>query len=72
MRGIPWRLLAAGVLTAILLDLPFPLAGPLPAWRTMFAWFALVPLLVGLLRLPGDFPGDGGDGCWVGRLRLDG
>jgi len=57
MRGIPWRLLAAGVLTAILLDLPFPLAGPLPAWRTMFAWFALVPLLVGLLRLPGDFPG---------------
>ena len=57
MRGIPWRLLAAGVLTAILLDLPFPLAGPLPAWRTMFAWFALVPLLVGLLRLPGDLPG---------------
>jgi apolipoprotein N-acyltransferase len=57
MRGVPWRLLAAGVLTAILLDLPFPLAGPLPLWRTMFAWVALVPLLVGLLRLSGDFPG---------------
>ena len=44
--------LAAGALTALLLDLPFPLAGPLPAWRTVFAWFALVPLLVALLRLP--------------------
>jgi len=52
MRGIPWRLLAAGALTAVLLDLPFPLAGPMPAWRTIFAWFALVPLLVGILRLP--------------------
>ena len=52
MRGIPWRLLAAGALTAILLDLPFPLAGPLPVWRTSFAWFALVPLLVALLRFP--------------------
>jgi apolipoprotein N-acyltransferase len=55
MRGIPWRLLAAGLLTAFLLDLPFPLAGPLPVWRTVFAWFALVPLLVGLLRVPLDF-----------------
>ena len=52
MRGIPWRLLGAGALTALLLDLPFPLAGPLPMWRTVFAWFALVPLLAGLLRLP--------------------
>jgi apolipoprotein N-acyltransferase len=55
MRGIPWKLLAAGALTAILLDLPFPLAGPLPAWRTLFAWYALVPLLVGLLRMPLDY-----------------
>jgi apolipoprotein N-acyltransferase len=38
------------VATAILLDLPFPLAGPLPPWRSVFAWFALVPLLVALLR----------------------
>ena len=52
MRGIPWRLLAAGALTAFLLDLPFPIAGPLPIWRTIFAWFALVPLLVAVLRLP--------------------
>jgi apolipoprotein N-acyltransferase len=52
MRGIPWRLLAAAVFTAVLLDLPFPLAGPLPPWRAVFAWFGLVPLVVGLLRLP--------------------
>jgi apolipoprotein N-acyltransferase len=50
MRGIPWRLLAAGVATAFLLDLPFPLAGPLPIWRTIFAWFALAPLLAAILR----------------------
>jgi len=51
MRGVPWRLLAAGCLTALLLDLPFPIAGPLPLWRTVFAWFALTPLLAGLLRM---------------------
>ena len=56
MRGIPWRLLGLAVGTAVLLDLPFPLAGPLPAWRSIFAWFALVPLLVGILRLPQAFP----------------
>jgi len=43
--------LAAGCLTAALLDLPFPIAGPLPVWRTFFAWFALTPLLAGLLRM---------------------
>jgi apolipoprotein N-acyltransferase len=32
-----------------LLELPFPLAGPLPVWRTIFAWFGLVPLLVAVL-----------------------
>ena len=40
----------------MLLDLPFPLAGPLPAWRSIFAWVALAPLLVGILRLPQAFP----------------
>jgi apolipoprotein N-acyltransferase len=52
MRGIPWRALAAGAVTAALLDLPFPLAGPLPVWRTLFAWFGIVPLIVALYRLP--------------------
>jgi len=44
-----WPLWAAAVLSAGLLELPFPLAGPLPVWRTVFAWFGLVPLLVALL-----------------------
>jgi apolipoprotein N-acyltransferase len=45
----PW--LAAG-LSAGLLELPFPLAGPMPPWRSAFAWFAMVPLLWALLRKP--------------------
>src|ERR1017187_4118467 len=44
-----WKLWAAAGLSAALLELPFPLAGPLPVWRTGFAWFGLVPLLVALL-----------------------
>jgi apolipoprotein N-acyltransferase len=59
MRRIPWKLLAAAALSAGLLDLPFPLAGPLPQWRTGIAWLALVPLLAGLLRLPEMYPGHG-------------
>jgi apolipoprotein N-acyltransferase len=43
----PW---AASVASAVLLELPFPWNGPMPAWRSLFAWFALVPLLVALLR----------------------
>jgi apolipoprotein N-acyltransferase len=42
----PW---AWGLLSAILLDLPFPIAGPMPPWRGAAAWLALVPLLYGLL-----------------------
>lgn len=38
-----------GLASAVLLDLPFPVAGPLPPWRAVFAWVALVPLLYGLL-----------------------
>ena len=57
MRGIPGRLLGAGAITALLLDLPFPLAGPLPAWRTVFAWIALVPLLVAILKIPEWYAG---------------
>ena len=44
-----WKLWAAAGLSAGLLELPFPLAGPLPVWRSIFAWFALVPLLWALL-----------------------
>jgi apolipoprotein N-acyltransferase len=45
----PWKLWAAAVLSAVLLELPFPLAGPMPVWRSIFAWFGLVPLLWALL-----------------------
>ncbi len=44
-----WKLWVAAGLSAGLLELPFPLAGPLPVWRSIFAWFALAPLLWALL-----------------------
>ena len=37
------------MLCAALLELPFPLAGPMPPWRSIFAWFGLVPLLWAIL-----------------------
>jgi apolipoprotein N-acyltransferase len=40
---------AAAALSAGLLELPFPLAGPMPPWRGVFAWFGLVPLLWAVL-----------------------
>ncbi|MGB7267289.1 MAG: apolipoprotein N-acyltransferase [Terracidiphilus sp.] len=46
------KLWAAAGLSAVLLELPFPLAGPLPPWRSGFAWFALVPLLWAVLSIP--------------------
>jgi apolipoprotein N-acyltransferase len=47
LRG--WHRWAAAILSAILLELPFPIAGPMPPWRGTFAWFALVPLLWAVL-----------------------
>jgi apolipoprotein N-acyltransferase len=44
-----WKPWAGAALSAVLLELPFPLAGPLPLWRTVFAWFGLVPLLSAIL-----------------------
>jgi apolipoprotein N-acyltransferase len=38
------------VFTAVLLDLCFPVAGPLPRWRAALAFVALVPLLWALLH----------------------
>ena len=64
----------AAALSAALLELPFPLAGPLPAWRSVFAWFALVPVIVAVLW-PGAPPltttepqGRVRRGFWVGYL----
>ncbi len=45
-RGGAVRAVLAGAITAVLLNLPFPVAGPLPPWRGAVAWLALVPLLV--------------------------
>src|ERR1019366_6373180 len=44
-----WKPWAAAGLSAGLLELPFPFAGPLPVWRSVFAWFGLVPLLWAIL-----------------------
>ncbi len=49
-----WKIWAAAVLSAGLLELPFPLAGPMPPWRSIFAWFGLVPLLWALLSKSDD------------------
>jgi apolipoprotein N-acyltransferase len=43
------KLWGAAVLSAALLELPFPIAGPMPPWRSIFAWFGLVPLLWAIL-----------------------
>jgi apolipoprotein N-acyltransferase len=48
-KSAVWAPWAAAILSAALLELPFPLAGPLPPWRSLFAWFALVPLLWAVL-----------------------
>lgn len=45
-----WKRCWLGLLTAFLLNLPFPIAGPVPAWRTAFAFLGAVPLLYALLR----------------------
>src|SRR6201994_3594136 len=42
----PWLL---GIFSALLLLLPFSIVGPVPFWRTFFAWVAFVPLFCGLL-----------------------
>jgi apolipoprotein N-acyltransferase len=49
-----WKLWAAAAFSAGLLELPFPLAGPLPVSRTVFAWFGLVPLLAAILPQYGE------------------
>jgi len=42
----PWTW---GIVSAILLDIPFPIAGPMPPWRGAVAWIVLVPVLCGIL-----------------------
>jgi apolipoprotein N-acyltransferase len=49
MHRDTWKLWAAAGFSAGLLELPFPLAGPMPAWRSVFAWIGLIPLLWAIL-----------------------
>ena len=41
--------LGLALLSALLLNLCFPIAGPVPVWRTLFAWVGAVPLLLALI-----------------------
>ena len=50
MRRMLLSVMAAALATALLLHLSFPVVTSMPAWRSLFAWFALVPLLVALVR----------------------
>ena len=49
MQRASWKLWTAAACSSALLELPFPLAGPMPPWRSIFAWFGLVPLLWAIL-----------------------
>ncbi|MGC2619098.1 MAG: hypothetical protein WA414_08680, partial [Acidobacteriaceae bacterium] len=42
--------LVLALLTSVLLDFCFPVAGPMPRWHAFIAWIALVPLLYALLH----------------------
>ncbi|MGA1981042.1 MAG: apolipoprotein N-acyltransferase [Acidobacteriaceae bacterium] len=46
---IPVRLWALAALSGVLQVLPFPIAGPVPIWRTALCWVALAPLLAALI-----------------------
>jgi len=48
MRAIPVRLWAMAIFSGVLQVLPFPIAAPVPVWRTALCWVALVPLLMAL------------------------
>jgi apolipoprotein N-acyltransferase len=50
MRLPPARLWGAAALSGVLQILPFPIAGPIPVWRTVFAWISLAPLLWALTQ----------------------
>ncbi|HWB32301.1 MAG TPA: apolipoprotein N-acyltransferase [Acidobacteriaceae bacterium] len=48
-QRIPAHLWGLAALSGVLQVLPFPIAGPVPAWRTAFCWIALAPLIAALL-----------------------
>lgn len=50
MRLCSWLPWVAAVVSAALLELPFPIAGPMPPWRGLIAFVALVPLIWAVLH----------------------
>ncbi len=48
MRLIPLRLWMLVVLSGVIKVLSFPIAGPIPIWRSALCWIALAPLLLAL------------------------
>jgi len=54
MRLIPTRLWAMAILSGVLQVLPFPVAGPVPVWRTVLCWIVLAPLLKALTSNDAD------------------
>jgi apolipoprotein N-acyltransferase len=57
------------LLSAGLQVLPFPIAGPVPAWRRTFCWICLVPLLVALAgKQTNGKPLCIGQSAWLGYL----
>ncbi len=51
MRSISPKLWFLVALSALLQNLAFPVAGPVPVWRTALSWIALTPFLYGLQEL---------------------
>jgi len=49
MRQISFRLWVLAAVSGLLQVVPFPIAGPVPHWRSGLVFFVLVPLLVALL-----------------------
>ena len=49
MQMISWRLWGLAIVSGMLQVSSFPVAGPLPLWRTSLCWLALVPLLWSVL-----------------------
>ncbi len=62
MRRVPLGLWGLAVLSGVLQVLPFPIAGPVPLWRTHICWVALTPLLWALV-------GNADDGRPIHRLQ---
>jgi apolipoprotein N-acyltransferase len=54
MRRISFRLWLLAALSGVLQVVPFPIAGPVPHWRSGLVFFVLVPLLVALLGSDSD------------------